>query len=112
MANSEKLDFNFRYRPKADSPDGILIRYLLSFEQTERKQLILKALRTFYLVAAYGELGELNDISSMKDFVDSLNKVYGSEYDDSHSLGIEIELNINHSNSFSTYFWNNHNDED
>jgi hypothetical protein len=94
MTNSEQLDFNFRYRPKVNSSDAILIRYLQTFKPAQRKELILKALRAFYLVPAHGQLANLDNLSSLEDLARSLKKTYGDDYDDQHSLGIEINLKI------------------
>jgi len=90
----DKIDFNFRYRPNEDSPDGILMRYLNSFQPTERKSMILKALRAFYLVAAYGDLGNLEKPSDLEELARSLQETYGPDYDDLHKIGVDIELRI------------------
>jgi hypothetical protein len=93
-AKKDKVDFNFRYRPLVDSPDAILIRYLNSFKPTERKYMILKALRAFYLVAAYGQEGDFANPKDLEAFVRSLRETYKDDYSDSHSLSVEIELRI------------------
>lgn len=90
----DKVDFNFRYRPLVDSPDAILVRYLNSFKPMERKYMILKALRAFYLVAAYGQEGDFANPKDLEAFVRSLKETYKDDYSDSHSLGVEIELRI------------------
>ncbi|NJK50497.1 hypothetical protein HC931_22355 [Candidatus Gracilibacteria bacterium] len=100
MSDSEKMDLNFRYRPNVDSPDAILIRYLKSYKPSTRKELILKALRAFYLVAAYGEFGSINSPSELESLARSLKETYGDDYKDTYSFGVEIELDIH-----QTGFW-------
>lgn len=95
MSDSNQLDFSFRYRPKVDSPDAILIRYLLSFKPRKRKDLILKALRAFYLMPAYGKLGEINKPSELEDLARSLREIYENDYEDFHQFEIDIKLEIN-----------------
>ncbi len=102
MSSGQKLDFNFRYRPNVDSPDGMLIRYLQKYKPIERKHLILKALRAFYLVAAYSELGNFDDLEQLETFVGQLRKTYTQNYDDVHDLSIDINLSIG--SSASSYF--------
>ncbi|EAM49657.1 hypothetical protein WH8501_30440 (plasmid) [Crocosphaera watsonii WH 8501] len=99
MSSNQKLDFNFRYRPNVDSPDGMLIRYLQKYKPIERKYLILKALRAFYLVAAYAELGDFDDLEQLETFVGQLRKTYTQNYDDLHNLSIDINLSIGSSAS-------------
>ena len=95
MSKEPKLDFNFRYRPKVDSPDAILIKYLQSYKPIERKHLILKALRAFYLVAAYGYCGNFDDHQQLENFVRQLRETYGEDYKkDEHDLSIDISLSI------------------
>lgn len=99
MDNQESVDFFFRYRPAADSPDGVLLRYLLSFNSTQRKQMILKALRAFYLVAAYGDLGEFQEFSDVQELVALLKQTYGEGAFGSldHSLSLTIDIGVSYS---------------
>lgn len=94
MSKEQKLDFNFRYRPKVDSPDAVLIKYLQSYKPIERKHLILKALRAFYLVPAYSYYGNLDDYQQLETFVRQLRETYGEDYNDKHDLSIDINLSI------------------
>jgi hypothetical protein len=93
MTEPESVDFFFRYRPAADSPDGVLLRYLLSFNPTQRKQMILKALRAFYLVAAYGDIGQFQKFSDVQKLMTLLDETYGEDavaaFD--HSLSLNID---------------------
>jgi hypothetical protein len=99
MNDSESVDFFFRYRPAADSPDGVLLRYLLSFNPTQRKQMILKALRAFYLVAAYGDRGQFQQFSDVQKLVTLLEETYGEGADGpiDHSLSLNIDIGVTYS---------------
>ncbi|MEA5569128.1 hypothetical protein [Anabaena sp. UHCC 0399] len=96
MDHKESVDFFFRYRPAANSPDGVLLRYLLSFNSTQRKQMILKALRAFYLVAAYGDLGEFQEFSDVQELVALLKQTYGEGAFASldHSLSLTVNIGV------------------
>jgi hypothetical protein len=98
MSEQESVDFFFRYRPAADSPDGVLLRYLLSYNPTQRKHMILKALRAFYLVAAYGELGEFEQFGEVKKLMKLLEETYGEDAIGSfkHSLTLDIDIGVNY----------------
>lgn len=63
--------------------------------------LILKALRAFYLVAAYGEFGDLDDLEQLETFVCQLRETYGKDYNDVHDLSLNINLSIDGSSSSS-----------
>ncbi|MBW4558786.1 MAG: hypothetical protein KME59_23280 [Trichormus sp. ATA11-4-KO1] len=99
MNHKESVDFFFRYRPAADSPDGVLLRYLLSFNSTQRKHMILKALRTFYLVAAFGDRGEFQEFSDVQELVALVKQTYGEgafgAFD--HSLSLTIDIGVSYS---------------
>lgn len=96
MSDKDFIDFTFRYRPNTDSPDGILFRYLQSFKPIKRRHMILKALRAFYLVAAYGAVEEFHEFEQVKDLVELLEKTYGEGADgtikDSLSFNIDLEV--------------------
>ncbi|QLE59982.1 hypothetical protein [Nostoc sp. TCL26-01] len=96
MSEPESVDFFFRYRPAADSPDGVLLRYLLSFNSTQRKHMILKALRAFYLVAAYGDLGQFQEFSDVEELVALLKQTYGEGAFGAfnHSLSLTIDIGV------------------
>lgn len=96
MSKTEKIDFNFRYRPVADSPDGILFSYLQSIPPRERKFMIVKALRAFYLISAYGA-SKNNSIDSPEELVKFANyvrKIYGDDYSELECLSLKLELRI------------------
>ncbi|MBE9210582.1 hypothetical protein IQ244_29590 [Nostoc sp. LEGE 06077] len=99
MSEPESVDFFFRYRPAADSPDGVLLRYLLSHNPTQRKQMILKALRAFYLVAAYGDRGQFQQFSDVKKLMTLLEETYGENAIGSfdHSLSLDIDIGVTYS---------------
>ncbi|QLE52934.1 hypothetical protein FD724_33790 (plasmid) [Nostoc sp. C057] len=99
MSDSESVDFFFRYRPAADSPDGVLLSYLLSYNPTQRKQMILKALRAFYLVAAYGQKGQFQQFSDVQKLVALLEQIYGQGADGpiDHSLSLNIDIGVTYS---------------
>lgn len=96
MSNSEKVDFNFRYRPVADSADGILFSYLQSLPPRERKFMIIKALRAFYFITAYG-LSDENNLDSpakLVEFSNHVREIYGDNYNDLEELNLKLELKI------------------
>ena len=92
MRYEQKWDFNFRYRPKVDSPDAILIKYLQSYKPSERLSFNLESSPCFYLVAAYGEFGDLDDLEQLETFVCQLRETYGKDYNDVHDLSLNINL--------------------
>ena len=94
MRNSEKIDFNFRYRPTADSPDGILFGYLQSIPPRKRKFMIIKALRVFYLISAYGHFHDINSPSELVELANSVREVYGDDYDEFDALSLRLKLEI------------------
>lgn len=99
MSDTESVDFFFRYRPAADSPDGVLLRYLLNHNPTQRKHMILKALRAFYLVAAYGDIGQFQEFSDVEKLMKLLYETYGEDaigtFD--HSLSLNIDIGVTYS---------------
>lgn len=103
MSQRKFIDFSFRYRPDVDSPDGILCRYLQSYPPVERRHLILKALRAFYLVAAYGGLANFEQISDVKELVLMLEKTYGDGADGpiNHTLSLNITVDYMGFSNFS-----------
>ena len=94
MSKTEKIDFNFRYRPVADSPDGILFGYLQSIPPRERKFMIIKALRAFYFISAYSNTVEINSPTRLVEFANNVQKIYGEDYQDLESLHLKLELKI------------------
>jgi hypothetical protein len=57
--NGNRLDVRLRFQPKAKSLDGVLFGYLkLSRENIVYQEMILKALRAFWLPEAYRQTGE------------------------------------------------------
>jgi hypothetical protein len=57
--NSNRLDVRFRFQPKAKSLDGVLFGYLKpSRKNIVYQEMILKALRAFWLPEAYRQTGE------------------------------------------------------
>ena len=93
MNDVSKVDFNFRCRPLSNTPDGILLNYLLSFPPSKRKQLILEALRSFYLLAAYGALDNLSP-EQLVDLSRSLQKNYSVSSQSKEVLNLDIRLEI------------------
>jgi hypothetical protein len=58
----ERRNFNFRYQPYANTPDGILIGYLQTGDTVRSgKEMILPALRAFWLPLAYQQAGNFSD---------------------------------------------------
>ncbi|HAG85187.1 MAG TPA: hypothetical protein DCL61_29565 [Cyanobacteria bacterium UBA12227] len=56
---TKQLDINFRFRPLLSTPDGILLNYLKKQETSIiSHEMILKALRAFWLPEAYQESGK------------------------------------------------------
>ena len=57
--NGNRLDVRLRFQPKAKSLDGVLFGYLKpSRENIVYQEMILKALRAFWLPEAYRQTGE------------------------------------------------------
>jgi hypothetical protein len=57
--NSNRLDVRFRFQPRSKSLDGVLFGYLKqSRENIVSREMILKALRAFWLPEAYRQTGE------------------------------------------------------
>lgn len=56
--------------------------------------MILRALRAFYLVAAYGSEGEFDTVEQLSEFSRLLEKTYGEGADGEikHSLSLDIQL--------------------
>lgn len=94
MSESEKIDFTFRYRPKVDTPDGILFAYLQSIPPRKRKFMIVKALRAFYFITAYGASNDINSPVELAEFANQIREVYGDDYDELERLRLKIELKI------------------
>lgn len=94
MSKSEKIDFTFRYRPNVDSPDGILFSYLQSIPPRKRKYMIIKALRAFYFITAYGASNDINSPVELAEFAEEVKKIYGSEYSELEDLDINLRLKI------------------
>lgn len=56
---NKQLDIKFRFRPLLSSPDGILLDYLKKQEPSRiSHEMLLKALRAFWLPDAYRECGK------------------------------------------------------
>lgn len=103
MSKTEKIDFNFRYRPVADSPDGILFGYLQSIPPRKRKFMILKALRAFYLISAYGSTCDLDSPAELAEFANQVQKIYGEDYDELESFFVKLELKIKNTGDWTKY---------
>ena len=94
MSASRKVDFNFRYRPLVDSPDGILFSYLQSIPPKKRKFMIIKALRAFYFITALGASHDLNSPAELVEFAHQVREIYGDDYDELERLHLKLELKI------------------
>jgi hypothetical protein len=84
----QQLDIKFRFQPMAKSPDGILLEYLKNHLSSTSitQELVLKALRAYWLVDAYqhsgakkAELKRLaqNTIFALEEHANYLRTVYG-----------------------------------
>ena len=92
MRAQEFIDFSLRYRPPADSADGVLCRYLLCFKSIERRHLILKALRAFYLMAAYGCLAEFERVAEVRELAQLLESTYAADADIPVISSLSLEI--------------------
>ena len=92
MHQSDKVDFNFRYRPKAGSPDGVLMQYLNSFDPMERRALILRALRAFYATAAYADQGEMLTLDELEAMARYLKEAAGTY--DQHQFTLAVKTSV------------------
>ena len=89
----ELIELSFRYRIKPHSKDAPLFRYLKKFKPTERKGMILKALRAVYLIEALKEDDEL-DLVDKKKLVRELEKVFFDENLKINGQGISASLSV------------------
>jgi hypothetical protein len=56
--NKKRLDFVVRYQIDPQTPDGLLLTFLLSYPFGNHKELILQAIRAFWLPLAYQNSGQ------------------------------------------------------
>ncbi|HLO51042.1 MAG TPA: hypothetical protein VK211_21690 [Kamptonema sp.] len=93
MTERDLIELSFRYRTKPGSKDAPLFRYLKKLKPTERKQMILKALRACYLIEAVKADEELDKVDKRK-LVRHLEKVYFDETLVLNGEGVEAYLNV------------------
>ncbi|MEG5059101.1 hypothetical protein QUB60_06295 [Microcoleus sp. A2-C5] len=58
----EKVDFSWRYQPVKSTPDGVLLSYIKGNLLLPSREMILQALRPYWLPLAYLEKGESDPI--------------------------------------------------
>ncbi len=98
MSDKDFVELSFRFRPKVHTPDGILVRYLLSEEPSHRRRMILTALRTFYMMAAYGSLSDIDDLDAASELLEVLKKTYGTGKENivNNSISFSIDLRMDY----------------
>ena len=89
----ELIELSFRYRIKPHSKDAPLFRYLKKFKPTERKKMILKALRAVYLIEALNEDDEL-DLVDMEKLVEHLEEVFLDGEWEINGQGISVSMSV------------------
>ena len=96
MSDKDFVELSFRFRPKAHTPDGLLVRYLLSCKPKHRRRMILTALRTFYMMAAYGWVSDVDNLDEASELLEVLKKTYGGGKENivNNSLSFSIDLRI------------------
>ncbi len=98
MSDKDFVELSFRFRPKRNTPDGILVRYLLSEEPSHRRRMILTALRTFYMMAAYGWVSDVDNLDGGIELLEVLKKTYGGGEENivNNSISLNIDLRIDY----------------
>jgi hypothetical protein len=98
MSDKDFVELSFRFRPKLHTPDGILVRYLLSCKPNHRRRMILTALRTFYMMAAYGWVSDVDNLDEGIELLEALKKTYGAGNENivNNSLSLNIDLRIDY----------------
>ena len=96
MSDKDFVELSFRFRPKVHTPDGLLVRYLLSCKPKHRRRMILTALRTFYMMAAYGWVSDVDNLDEASELLEVLKKTYGGGKENivNNSLSFSIDLRI------------------
>src|SRR4028118_993763 len=96
MSDKDFGELSFRFRPKVHTPDGLLVRYLLSCKPKHRRRMILTALRTFYMMAAYGWMSDVDNLDEASELLEVLKKTYGGGKENivNNSLSFSIDLRI------------------
>ncbi len=98
MSDKDFVELSFRFRPKVHTPDGILVRYLLSSKPSHRRRMILTALRTFYMMAAYGWVSDVDNLDGASELLEVLKKTYGGGEENivNNSISLNIDLRIDY----------------
>jgi len=98
MSDKDFVELSFRFRPKVHTPDGILVRYLLASKPKHRRRMILTALRTFYMMAAYGWLSDVDDLDGGIELLEALKKTYGAGNENivNNSISLNIDLRMDY----------------
>jgi len=96
MSDKDFVELSFRFRPKRNTPDGLLVRYLLDCKPKHRRRMILTALRTFYMMAAYGSVSDVDNLDEASELLEALKKTYGGGKENivNNSLSFSIDLRI------------------
>jgi hypothetical protein len=98
MSDKDFVELSFRFRPKVHTPDGILVRYLLDCKPNHRRQMILTALRSFYMMAAYGWVSDIDDLDGASELLEVLKKTYGAGKENivNNSISLNIDLRMDY----------------
>ena len=98
MSDKDFVELSFRFRPKVHTPDGILVRYLLSSKPSHRRRMILTALRTFYMMAAYGSVSDVENLDEGIELLEVLKKTYGIGQENivNNSISLSIDLRMDY----------------
>lgn len=114
MSDKDFVELSFRFRPKVHTPDGILVRYLLSCKPNHRRRMILTALRTFYMMAAYGWVSDIDDLDGASELLEVLKKTYGAGKENivNNSISLNIDLRMDYMGATSLECISSEQDED
>lgn len=100
MDKDKQLDITFRFQPMPSTPDGILLDYLKQQVKPVRSEMVLKALRAYWLAQAYqccgGKRGQelkklaINMIFALEEQANHLRVVFGLERPAYQSLSVPM----------------------
>ncbi|MEG3918475.1 hypothetical protein QUA07_04910 [Microcoleus sp. T3_A4] len=98
----ERVDFLWRYQPFKSTPDGVLLSYIKGNLMLPSREMILQALRPYWLPLAYLEKGDIDPVILGRLFKNAvyvlekqalyLRERGGLEYPPIHIGGMPISL--------------------
>lgn len=92
----KREELAFRHQPYQDSPEGVLAAYLKNNKVRLLKEMVLQALRAYWLALAYQELGSLSSgelqrvglycVDELEKQANLIRWTLGLEYPQSHTF--------------------------